>query len=115
MEAGTSYGSCFFTPTFLAPATTALICETPSFCNKFVRNVHRDRIDRTMVEAINKIGQEMGIQTIAEFVENDAIKEELKKINVDFVQGFGIEHPVPINESTVAAKVEPQLILAAQG
>lgn len=82
---------------------------------EFVRNVHRDRIDRTMVEAINKIGQEMGIQTIAEFVENDAIKEELKKINVDFVQGFGIEHPVPINESTVAAKVEPQLILAAQG
>jgi EAL domain-containing protein (putative c-di-GMP-specific phosphodiesterase class I) len=70
---------------------------------------------RASVEAINKIGQEMGIRTIAEFVENDAIKEELKKINADFVQGFGIEHPVPINDANVAGRDEPQLLLAARG
>jgi diguanylate cyclase (GGDEF)-like protein len=65
---------------------------------EFVKNMHMDRIDRTMVEAINKIGQVMGIQTIAEFVENDLIAEELRKINVDYVQGYGISRPVPIKE-----------------
>jgi diguanylate cyclase (GGDEF)-like protein len=81
---------------------------------EFVRNLHRDRIDRTMVEAINKIGQEMGIQTIAEFVENDVIRDELEKIKVDFVQGFAIEHPVPIEDAGRAEQDGRQLFLTAR-
>lgn len=46
-----------------------------------------------MVEAINHIGHVMHIQTIAEFVENDAILNALEKIGVDYVQGYGIEKP----------------------
>ena len=46
-----------------------------------------------MVEAINKVAQLMGIQTIAEFVENDDQLELLRKIGVDYAQGFGISRP----------------------
>ena len=45
------------------------------------------------MKSINEIGQIMGKKTIAEFVENDAILQELKKTGVDYAQGFGIAKP----------------------
>jgi EAL domain-containing protein (putative c-di-GMP-specific phosphodiesterase class I) len=44
----------------------------------FVRDIVDDPIDDAMVKPINEIGQVMGMQTIAEFVENDVIKGMLK-------------------------------------
>ena len=41
----------------------------------------------------------MGMKTIAEFVENDAIVEKLKLIGVDYVQGYGIGKPQPASEA----------------
>ena len=61
----------------------------------FVKDMVNDPIDHAMVEAINRIGHVMGIQTIAEFVENDAILEALRTIGVDFAQGYGVEMPKP--------------------
>ena len=40
----------------------------------------------------------MGKQTIAEFVENEAILDKLREIGVDYAQGFGIERPRPMDE-----------------
>ena len=62
----------------------------------FVKDMITDPIDHAMVESINHIGHVMGIQTIAEFVENDEILEALRKIGIDFVQGYGVEKPRPI-------------------
>lgn len=55
-----------------------------------------------MVRAINEIGQVMGMETVAEFVENDEILEELKNIGVDFAQGYGIGRPRPIADLLAA-------------
>ena len=54
-----------------------------------------------MVEAINNIGHVMGIKTIAEFVENDAIRARLEVLGVDYAQGYGIARPRPISELEV--------------
>lgn len=62
----------------------------------FVKDIIDDPIDLAMVEAINNIGHVMDIQTIAEFVENDAILEKLRYIGVDYAQGFGIAKPKPL-------------------
>jgi diguanylate cyclase (GGDEF)-like protein len=59
----------------------------------FVKTILENKIDRAMVESINQIGQVMGLKTIAEFVENDAILEELRKIGVNYGQGYGIGKP----------------------
>lgn len=54
-----------------------------------------DPIDSAMVEAINRIGHVMGKRTIAEFVENDEILASLRRIGVDYAQGYGIGKPKP--------------------
>ncbi len=62
----------------------------------FVRDMVDDPIDRAMVKSINEIGQVMGMKTIAEFVENDEIREQLRDIGVDYAQGYGIHKPEPM-------------------
>jgi len=61
----------------------------------FVKDMEHDLIDYAMVDAINKVGQVMGLKTIAEFVENEAIRRLLKELGVDYVQGYGIGKPKP--------------------
>ncbi|MGI9292953.1 MAG: EAL domain-containing protein [Pseudomonadales bacterium] len=53
-----------------------------------------------MVRSINDIGHVSGLKTIAEFVENKAIEEKLREIGVDYVQGYGIDKPHPIDDTT---------------
>jgi EAL domain-containing protein (putative c-di-GMP-specific phosphodiesterase class I) len=63
----------------------------------FVLKLLTDPIDRGIVEACNTIGHAAGLQTIAEFVEDQATAEALKAIGVDFGQGFGIKRPGPLS------------------
>lgn len=63
---------------------------------QFVREIVGNETDFAMVSSINYLGHMMGLQCIAEFVENDEILEVLDKIGVDFAQGYGIEKPTPL-------------------
>lgn len=62
----------------------------------FVKNMVHDKIDHAMVESINRIGHVMGIKTIAEFVENMEIYDQLSTLGVDYAQGYGIHKPEPL-------------------
>ncbi|MFW6358064.1 MAG: EAL domain-containing protein [Chroococcales cyanobacterium] len=59
----------------------------------FIRNIVQDPINAAMVEAINRIGKIMGLEIIAEFVEDDAILDKIRKLGVDYAQGYGIAKP----------------------
>ena len=61
----------------------------------FVKTMMEDKIDHAMVASIHQIGSVMGLKTIAEFVENDEIHNELKAMGVDYAQGYGIGKPEP--------------------
>ena len=62
----------------------------------FVRDLVDDPAHLAMTEAIHRIGQLMGLQTIAEFVESDRILDRVKGIGVDYAQGYGIGRPRPL-------------------
>ncbi len=64
----------------------------------FVRDMANDAMDSAIVEAIAQIGRVVGIQTIAEFVESDEIRERLREIGVNHGQGYGIQRPRPLDE-----------------
>ena len=59
----------------------------------FVKDMVNDPIDAAMVSAINEIGHRMGIKTIAEFVESEDILQDLRKLGVDYAQGYHINRP----------------------
>ncbi len=56
----------------------------------FVRDVCTDPVDRAVVEAIQRIGRVMGIQTIAESVENEEALRALVEIGIDYAQGMHV-------------------------
>jgi len=61
----------------------------------FVREMLENPVSLVMVEAIQRIGHAMGKQTIAEYVESEAMLERLRQIGVDLAQGHHIAEPVP--------------------
>ena len=62
----------------------------------FVRNIADDRIDLAMVSSINQVAHIMGIETIAEYVESDAVRVALEALGVDYGQGFALARPMPL-------------------
>ncbi len=62
----------------------------------FVRDITSNPIDRSMVEAIHRIGHQMGLITVAEYVESDQTLALLRQIGVDYVQGNGVHCPEPL-------------------
>jgi diguanylate cyclase (GGDEF)-like protein/PAS domain S-box-containing protein len=63
---------------------------------QFIANVATDPVDRSMVEAIVKIGRAMRVATIAEKVESAAVRAVLKEIGVDYIQGYLLSEPCAI-------------------
>ena len=59
----------------------------------FVSDLAHDPVDFALVEAINRVGHVLGIRTIAESAENEAILRKLKELGVDYVQGHAVHSP----------------------
>ena len=64
----------------------------------FVRDVLTDRNSRATVKAIVELAKGLGIETVAEHVENDAITQEVRRLGVDYAQGYAFGRPEPLNE-----------------
>jgi len=60
---------------------------------QFVRQILEDETSRVMVEAIHGIARALSLQTIAEFVENEAIARTLAEIGIDMGQGYHFGAP----------------------
>ncbi len=66
----------------------------------FVSGMVDDPVDLAMVQAIHQVGKVMNIQTIAEYVENDALISVCQSIGINYLQGYGVGKPVPISSLT---------------
>jgi diguanylate cyclase (GGDEF)-like protein len=64
----------------------------------FVLDIALDPVAQAMVNAINQIAHTMNLKTIAEFVENQQVLQELQRLKIDYAQGFHICQPFPITE-----------------
>lgn len=62
----------------------------------FVRNMLRDAKDYAMVSTINHLAHVMGLQTVAEYVESEELRQALEELGVDFIQGYLVARPEPI-------------------
>ena len=59
----------------------------------FVKDMAGDAMDAAIVEAINRISHILGMQTVAESVEDAQTLERVKALKIDFAQGYYISEP----------------------
>ncbi|HSS66611.1 MAG TPA: EAL domain-containing protein, partial [Gammaproteobacteria bacterium] len=64
---------------------------------QFVRDMATDEVDAGMVTAIHEIARVMNKETVAEFVESEAVLQRLEQVGVDFAQGYGVGRPAPLD------------------
>lgn len=64
----------------------------------FVKHIGVDAVACAMVQSINTVGHVMGLKTIAEYVEDEAIFNKLTEMNVDCAQGYYLAKPMPLQE-----------------
>ena len=61
-----------------------------------IRNIQTSSYSLSVVKSIVTFAKEQGIQTIAEFIENEEIFNIVKELGVDFSQGYYFNKPEPI-------------------
>jgi diguanylate cyclase (GGDEF)-like protein/PAS domain S-box-containing protein len=59
----------------------------------FVKQLANNEADFAIVKCFNHLSHELGIQTIAECVEDKPTLEKLKSMSIDFAQGYYISEP----------------------
>lgn len=60
---------------------------------EFIKDLVSDKINYGLVEAMNRVGQVMGLETIAEWVESAEVMNKLRDMGVNHVQGYVIGKP----------------------
>ncbi len=61
----------------------------------FVSNILNSRVDHALVRNLVNLCRELGMLTIAEFVESEAVLDALRATGVDYAQGFHLSVPEP--------------------
>jgi PAS domain S-box-containing protein len=66
--------------------------------SKIVLQVLHDKSAVAKLRAISHVARSLGIGTIAEFVESEAVIAKLREIGIDYAQGLGIAPPMPLED-----------------
>lgn len=72
--------------------------DTIKIDGAFVRNMTNSRYDRTIVRLIHEVGAELGVDTVAEFIEDTETVDLLRQIGVRYGQGYLFHRPRPLEE-----------------
>lgn len=102
---GTGYSSLAYLSRF--PIDTLKIDQA------FVRNIHSDKGNRAIVDAIMALAKSLDLNIIAEGVETKAELACLKELECEYYQGYFFSRPIPFKDlSTLFIDDEPIKYLA---
>jgi len=66
----------------------------------FVMDMANSRDDETIVSTVVTLGHNLGLEVVAEGVENQRTLDELAAMGCDFAQGYFVSRPLPADELT---------------
>jgi EAL domain-containing protein (putative c-di-GMP-specific phosphodiesterase class I) len=73
---------------------------------QFVRELLTDALDDAALRCFVDVAKVVGIKTIAECVESQAVLHRLEQMGIDFVQGNHVHRPVPLDDLLTAVTVD---------
>ena len=62
----------------------------------FVREMREDPMSLAVVRSIHEVGKTIGMQTVAEWVEDDEILAAVRELGIDHAQGYAVGRPEPL-------------------
>lgn len=65
---------------------------------QFIQNIVDDLLNDSAVRSFIDVAKVVGLETIAEYVENPAVLSRIKELGVDYAQGYLIHKPEPIEK-----------------
>lgn len=68
---------------------------------EFIANMAHDARDRAFVNSIAQLSQQLNVETVAEFVESEAVLEQVRKAGITYAQGYHIGKPsrsIPLSD-----------------
>lgn len=71
--------------------------DTLKIDGAYVKDILSDPYDLALVKSMNDIGHSLGMRTVAEYASSAEILAALQEIGVDYVQGFAIHKPTPLD------------------
>lgn len=74
-----------------------LSIDTLKIDGQFVRDLADDPLNAAAVRCFSDVARVVGVQSVAEFVETEAVLAKLHQLNIDFAQGFLLHRPAPID------------------
>ncbi|HEV2997463.1 MAG TPA: EAL domain-containing protein, partial [Solirubrobacteraceae bacterium] len=95
---GAGFGSFFY--------LKHLPFDTLKIDGEFVRGLMSSERDRIMVKAIARVASDLGTETVAEFVGDQATQDLLRSYGVHYAQGYGIGRPQPVTSTWPGAYAE---------
>ena len=76
----------------------------------FVRNIEKNQIDAAMIHSLNHMSKVMNLKTVAEFVEDEHTAVLLRRLGVNYAQGYYCGHPLPLERLKASKKMELVLV-----
>ena len=64
---------------------------------QFIRQLLTDPLDQAAVKCFVDVARAVGVKTVAEHVETDAVLTRLRELGVDFAQGYLLHRPQPLD------------------
>jgi diguanylate cyclase (GGDEF)-like protein len=101
------FGTGYSSMTYLHQLTV----DTLKIDQVFVAGICDDRLDRTIVELLLRLGDSLGMRVVAEGVDDEAKLAVLQELGCHWAQGFHIARPMPVADAT--AWLRQQAALAA--
>jgi EAL domain-containing protein (putative c-di-GMP-specific phosphodiesterase class I) len=79
-----------------------LPCDYLKIDGEYVRHCATNETDRILISAVVQIARGMGKRTIAEFVGDQESVDVLRRLGVDYGQGYFLGHPEPLADHLAA-------------
>jgi diguanylate cyclase (GGDEF)-like protein/PAS domain S-box-containing protein len=64
---------------------------------QFIRDLVDDPLDDAAVRCFVDVARVVGVKTVAEYVDRDAVLQRVQALGIDFAQGFHLHKPEPID------------------
>jgi EAL domain-containing protein (putative c-di-GMP-specific phosphodiesterase class I) len=74
---------------------------------QFIRDLLTDPLNDAAVRCFADVARVIGVETVAEFVDQPAVLARLEEIGIDFAQGYLLHRPAPLDE-LICKSASPQ-------